>query len=262
MEVNGFLVESALLTHGLVSVSNQELADSWPQEYENIVWVDHGKICVGGMHAFLPFRDRADHLMRIDWERLPAAMQEDASGALTASGTMAVCQLMGLPLAVTCGMGGIGDIREERLCPDLPALRELPVTLLATSCKDMLDIPATISWLRENGVCVLGVGTDLCTGYLFNSARVPLDGKLEPMRLPEHSGKLLLLHPFPSEDRLPDISMLAEGIDAGKQAEAEGKYYHPAANAAFDRLTNGVSSKMQLKSIIANTKLAQKLLKG
>jgi pseudouridine-5'-phosphate glycosidase len=214
------------------------------------------------MHALLPFRDRANHLSRIDWVRLPAALQEGASGALTASGTMAVCKLMGLPLAVTCGMGGIGDIREERLCPDLPALRELPVTLLATSCKDMLDIPATIDWLMENEVRILGVGTDTCTGYLFNSARVPLDGKLEPVRIPEHSGKLLLLHPIPSKDRLPDLCMLEEGIAAGKQAEAEGKYYHPAANAAFDRLTNGVSSTMQLRSLIANAKLAQVLIKS
>ena len=175
---------------------------------------------------------------------------------------MAVCKLMGLSLAVTCGMGGIGDIGWERLCPDLPALRELPVTLLATSCKDMLDIPATIGWLRENDVRILGIGTNICTGYLFDSAYVPLDGELEPVRLPERRGKLLLLHPIPPKDRLPDISMLDEGITAGKQAEAEGKYYHPAANAAFDRLTNGVSSKMQLRSIIANARLAQKLLES
>ncbi|MEA5059834.1 MAG: pseudouridine-5'-phosphate glycosidase [Candidatus Pelethousia sp.] len=260
MEVNRFLVESALLTHGLASISCQELADSWPREYENIVWVDKGNIHIAGMCEFLSFRERADQLCRIDRDHLSTALKEGVSGALTASGTMAVCRLMGLPLAVTCGIGGISDIRAERICPDLPALRDLPVTLLATSFKDMMDIPASIGWLRENGVRVLGVGVDCCTGYLFNSANAPLAGVLEPMCLPAPSGNLLLLNPTPAKERLPDLWMLDEGIAAGKQAEAAGKYYHPAANAAFDRLTGGISSQMQLHSIIANAKLGDKLV--
>lgn len=51
---------------------------------------------------------------------------EKQSGALTASGTMAVCVKMGIPVAITCGMGGIGDIKGEELCPDLPALQQIP----------------------------------------------------------------------------------------------------------------------------------------
>jgi hypothetical protein len=109
-------------------------------------------------------------------------------------------------------------------------------------------------------VRVLGIGSNICTGYLFDSAQVPLDGELKPVRLDGRGGSLLLFHPIPPKERLTDISMLDEGIAAGKQAEAEGKYYHPAANAAFDRLSNGLSSLMQLKSIIANARIAQKLL--
>lgn len=260
MEVKRFLIESALLTHGLVSISSTELADIWPQEYENIVWVDKGKIHIAGIDEFLPFRAQANRLCRIDSEHLPSALHEGASGALTASGTMAVCKLMGLPLAVSCGLGGIGDIQAERLCPDLPALRDLPVTLLGTCFKDMMDVPATMSWLRKHGVRVLGIDTDLCTGYLFSNAQVLLDGKLETYDLPAQAGRLLLLNPIPKEERIAPLSLLETGIAAGKQAEAAGGYYHPAASAAFDRLTKGASSRMQLRSIIANAKLAQKLM--
>ena len=55
------------------------------------------------------------------------------------------------------------------------------------------------------------------------------------------------------------LSLLAEGIAAGKQAEAEGREYHPAANAAFDRLTDGYSSQIQFESICANALLAARL---
>ncbi len=147
----GFLVESALFTHGLVSLSNKTLLDSWPEELDNIVWVDAGKVIVGSMEEYLSFRDRAAQLCRISCDTLELSLASGISGALTASGTMAVCQRMGLSLAVTCGMGGIGDIRGEALCPDLPALRDIPVALLSTSPKDMLDIPATICWLDGRG---------------------------------------------------------------------------------------------------------------
>lgn len=120
-----------------------------PQGVDRIAWVDQGRIQTGGMEAFLPFRSRAKELLRIDCQSLEQACREGLSGALTASGTMALCAKWGVPLAISCGIGGIGDIQAEKLCPDLPALAEIPVTLLATAFKDMLDIPASITWLRS-----------------------------------------------------------------------------------------------------------------
>ena len=51
------------------------------------------------------------------------------------------------------------------------------------------------------------------------------------------------------------------GLDTVKffPAEAAGGIYHPAANAEFDRLTGGESSRIQLRSIIANAMLARHL---
>lgn len=253
-----FLIESALLTHGLVSISQEELSRRWPRELDAIAWVDGGNVVIGTMEEFLPFRARASQLCRIDCDRLPSALAEGISGALTASGTMAVCRERHIPLAVTCGMGGIGDIKGEELCPDLPALRDIPVALISTSPKDMLDIPGTLGWLKAAGVQVLGMGTDRCTGYIFSSADVPLSGAFAGDRLPD-SRPLLLLNGIPEEQRITDLSLLSQGVAAGKQAEAEGRAYHPAANAAFDRLTEGLSSRIQLDSLIANGLLARRL---
>ncbi len=255
-----FLVESALLTHGLRSVSNDTLLANWPAALSCIVWIDCGRIVIGSMEEYLPFRERAASLRRIDCDNLDDFLQEKSSGALTASGTMAVCHRLGINLAVTCGMGGIGDIHGEELCPDLPALRDIPVTLISTSPKDMLDIDATINWLRENSVTVMGHKENLCTGYLFRSANVPLDGVWQD-GTPLPAGKLLLLNGIPSEQRVQDISLLSLGIAAGKEAEAKGEYYHPAANAAFDRLTGGASSRLQMDSLIINALWADQLTK-
>ena len=68
-------------------------------------------------------RRRAKEIRRIDREILPKAMAEKLNGCLTASGTMAVAELYGVPVAVTAGMGGISSYCQgETLCPDLPAL--------------------------------------------------------------------------------------------------------------------------------------------
>ena len=260
--MKGFLVESALLTHGLASVTNQALLARWPAELDNIAWVDGGALKIGPMDQFVSFRDRAEDLCRISCGRLDQALAQGISGVLTASGTMAACQKLGLPLAVTCGMGGIGEVHNEALCPDLPALRDIPVALVSTGPKDMLDIPATLGWLMEAGVRVLGVGTDRYTGYIFSSADVPLPGVWQGDRLPEDPARLLLLQPIPEDKRVQDVSLLEQGKAAGRQAEAQGREYHPAANAAFDRLTGGYSSRIQLDSLIANALLALRLTGG
>ncbi|MDO4540675.1 MAG: pseudouridine-5'-phosphate glycosidase [Syntrophomonadaceae bacterium] len=252
----GFLIETCLLTHGLSSVSNQDLKAVWPKGKAVLAWMDAGTIILGTIDEYLPFRRRAPELIRIDGQELATAAARKASGALTASGTMAVAAAQGVKAAVSCGIGGIGAIIGEELCPDLPALAELPVALIATAPKDMLDIPATLNWLQQHGVLVLGKEQPECTGYILNGAPVALDGVYDGSPL---GGRMLLLNGIPSTERLSDERLLAEAIAAGKAAEERGQYYHPAANARFDQLTLGYSSRLQLGSLIANICWAQQL---
>lgn len=253
-----FLVETCLLTHGLKSVTDELLFEEWPKDVNCIAWVDRGRACIGGVEEYLPFRSRED-IIRIDRDKLPMALSEGLSGPLTASGTMALAERMDISLAVSCGIGGLCDIKGEEFCPDLPAIAEMKVALLATAFKDMLDISGSVAWLRSHGVKVLSANSDRCTGYLFNSADVELDGRLEGDILPAHRG-LLVLNPIPETMRIQDISLLQQGIAAGKAEEARGGYYHPAANAEFDRLTAGEISRIQLRSLAANAVLAHRLI--
>lgn len=112
-----YLVESALLTHGLKSVSNETIKKEWQDPGKKITWIDHGEIRIGDIDEFLEFRSRAAAYPRIDCDLLEKALVEKRSGALTASGTMAVCVKMGIPVAITCGMGGIGGHQRRRTLP-------------------------------------------------------------------------------------------------------------------------------------------------
>ena len=196
-----YLVESALLTHGLKSVSNETIKKEWQDPGKKITWIDHGEIRIGDIDEFLEFRSRAAAYPRIDCDLLEKALVEKQSGALTASGTMAVCVKMGIPVAITCGMGGIGDIKGEELCPDLPALQQIPVVLISAGPKDMLDRKATIDWLISHGVKVIGTERNYCTGYVFCGEKVELQGKAENSA-ETVKPPMLIINEIPEERRI------------------------------------------------------------
>ena len=65
-----YLVESALLTHGLKSVSNETIKKEWQDPGKKITWIDHGEIRIGDIDEFLEFRSRAAAYPRIDCDLL------------------------------------------------------------------------------------------------------------------------------------------------------------------------------------------------
>ena len=165
---------------------------------------------------------------------------------------------MGIPVAITCGMGGIGDIKGEELCPDLPALQQIPVVLISAGPKDMLDRKATIDWLISHGVKVIGTERNYCTGYVFCGEKVELQGKTENSA-ETVKPPMLIINEIPEERRIEDREILREAIAEGKRAEKEGRYFHPAANGKIDDCTDGYSSLIQLRGLIANMKVAEAL---
>lgn len=251
-----FLVETALLTHGLKSIDNETLVELWPWEHKCIAWVDKGEIIIGNIKEFIGFRNRAEELIRIDKDIFIESCNNGISGALTASGTMMAAKEKGIHIAVTAGMGGIGDIIGEELCADLPAIATMDVTLIATSPKDVIDIEGTIKWLLEHNVSIWGKDTDTIDGFMLTGKPIKITGKYDGQPL---KGRTLLLNPIPHEIRLKDLTIIEKAKNAGKEAEERGQYYHPAANAMIDRLSFGKSSEMQLNSLIENSIWANEL---
>lgn len=253
MRMPQFLVETALIAHGLPSISDEDLLAVCSGFDLPLTWVDRGKIVIGNCAEFLSFRGRTAFLRRIDSKNLDAAIKNEISASLTVSGTMAVCAKLGIPIAVTGGMGGI---RGMEISSDLFALAELPVALIATSPKDMLDIPKTIEWLMAHQVLLWGLDTEFCSGFLFRQKEVPLSGKWSDKTLSPHT---LLLIPISEKLRLTDPTVLRQAVRMGVEEQDKGKSFHPAVNVCLDKLTYGQSSKLQLDALIANVNFATKI---
>ncbi len=255
----GFLVETALLGQGLISISNAQIMAKWPED-ALVAWMQNGEIIIRSIEKFLVWREKSANWQRVDGLTLQTGMNAGFNAFLTASATMVVAWQSGYPIVVTAGMGGIGDIIGERLCYDLPALAKTEITLVATSPKDMLDIPTTIDWLHNNGVLTYGVGTEFCDGYVFSGHKTKLrQSLLKDGGYSLRPGHNLLLNPIPHEKRLTSPDFLKAAIQAGKLAEENGQPYHPAANRRLDELSQGWSSQIQFDSLLANIAVARNI---
>jgi pseudouridylate synthase len=244
-----YLIETALLTHGLHSISNHEIEILRHLHTARFVWLEAGKIITGTLQEYLPFRERGEKLPRFDAKNLLEAEIRKLSGALTASATMLICSRWGIPVTVTCGMGGIGPYPDLKIGADLITLSELPVILVASAPKDVFDLPATISWLKKTGVKVVGNNDSYCDGFLTKKESVQLDGTLAEVSL---EPKLLILNRLPDKERVVRPEQLAEAMDNGIQVQQHGGYYHPAVNNRLDELTAGMTSRIQLRALQAN----------
>ena len=281
------LIESALLTHGSLSVSTDRLGEIWDGYPAEIVWMEKGRIVIGDMDRFLSFRydvlKSGRKTGRLNHFNLDAALDDDnmADAAMTASGAVSVCAREGIEAAVTAGIGGFfpGELvlskagSEEaglvpagkRTPPDLATLEMLPVTLISSGPKDMLDYGGTIRYLADHGVTVRGLKRDIFTGYLFVG---------EPAQIPDSPGRgaasareavsaqagrrtggALLINEIPEEKRVSDRSILLKAVAYAEEAEKNGAYYHPAVNAKIDELTDGYSAELQLRALLVNARV-------
>lgn len=248
-----FIIESALLTHGLKSISSERLKQELDKKWK-IAWLDHRQTIVGNVDEFCEFRERAADYGRVNYFNYDQAVRAGRSGALTASGAVRVCEDRKIPLVVTCGIGGLVPDQCAEKCNDLRALMQSKVSMLATSFKDMFDFLYSVEQAEKSGVRVCVSDETLPGGYVF------LPREASGTRLPEvktATPHMLCLNPIPVEKRIQDRGILEDAVIYGKKQEKQGCYFHPAVNAKIDELTGGRSSEIQLESLIANAHFAE-----
>lgn len=251
-----YLVESALLSQGIKSITEQELFREWPAKSGPIVWLWKGKCVAGSVEEFCQVRRQGVLRSRICYQMYDQARREGLTGALTASGTMRACEELGISLAVSAGIGGLDRTAGFDRCHDLEALAVSRIALLATAPKDMFSLSETLEAVRDAGITVLGYDAGCCDGYLFQTEGVKLSGRWGGQKV---RGKCLYLQRIPTGKRLADRKLLEYACRYGEMERNKGGQYHPAVNAYLDEGSSGESSRLQLKSLIANLAWAEEL---
>ncbi|MBQ6456939.1 MAG: pseudouridine-5'-phosphate glycosidase [Mogibacterium sp.] len=256
--MSGLIVESALLTHGLVSTDNGRILNVWDPDWL-IGWMDRGRPVAADVEEFLFFRGRADEAVRIGYSAYDKAKSGGATGALTASGTIRLCEERGAEIAVSCGIGGLTAGQGIEKSNDLAALAHTDISLAATAFKDMFDQYYTVQAALTAGISVYSMNATWHPGYMFSGPAGKGGAPEIPFSDEMHKGALYL-NPISSDEMLSDMSIIETAVEYGKEEALQGRAFHPAVNAKIDELTGGRSSELQLLALADNVRKVKRML--
>eukprot|EP01029_Cantina_marsupialis_P031541 TRINITY_DN9136_c0_g1_i1.p1 TRINITY_DN9136_c0_g1~~TRINITY_DN9136_c0_g1_i1.p1 ORF type:complete len:699 (-),score=259.87 TRINITY_DN9136_c0_g1_i1:1026-3122(-) len=175
-------LETTIITHGMPFPDNLNTA----QNVERIVRQNgavpaHIAILDGNIHVGLN-DEELKHLASIDSSEIRKCSRRDiapllatkGSGGTTVAGTMLICDLVGLRVFATGGIGGVHRGVEESwdVSADLRELGRTPVCVVCAGVKSILDIPKTIEYLETEGVTVGSLQSDAFPAFFSTDSGV------------------------------------------------------------------------------------------
>lgn len=230
-------LESTVITHGLPWPQNLELA----RDVEAIVrdagatpatiaFLD-GQVRVGLDDATLERLASATDAVKVSLRDIATTLVHRRLGGTTVATTMWAAHKAGISLFATGGIGGVHRGDGSDVSADLPALATIPVAVVSSGAKAILDLPRTREWLETWGVPVLGWRTDELPAFYSRNSGLPADARVESAaeaaeivatHLSLGRTGLLLGVPVPAEYEFPAAEVLPLLEKAEAEAHAAG----------------------------------------
>lgn len=200
---------------------------------------------------------------------LPVAVASHALGATTVSATIWAAARVGIPVAVTGGIGGVHPGPGPDVSADLAELARTPLLLVCSGPKSIVDPVVTAELLDELGVAVVGYGVDRLPFFLAREAPVELEHRVDSpaeaaalgaaLQDLEVRSALLICNPVPAAIAM-DVEEVRAAVDAA-EARAIGQGVRGAARtpfllAALADITEGRSLATNLGLLEDNARVA------
>jgi pseudouridine-5'-phosphate glycosidase len=228
------------------------------------VGVLHGEVRVGltaaELELFGPFARKVGPR-----DLAPAAVQE-AVGATTVGGTLAVARAAGIRVLATGGIGGVhrGFPDPPDISADLAQLARTPALVVSAGVKSLLDISATTELLESLGVPVLGFRVDTLPLFYGAAGGPPVSAQVESAaeaaRVAEEHWKLGgagILLGRPPDEPLEDVEpLIEEALAAAGAAGVTGQAVTPFVLAHLHRESGGRTEAANKALVAQNARLA------
>jgi len=273
-------LESTIISHGLPRPENIRVAI----EVEDVVR-SHGAVPAtiavldGKVHIGLSAEQITDIATRDDVAKaslrdLAIVCAQRGFAATTVAATSHIASIAGIPVFATGGLGGVHrharDSWDESA--DLIALSTIPITVVCSGVKSILDVGATLERLETLGVGVIGYRTRQFPGfYLTNSGHTidwQVDSPLEIAQVMQAKANLdaksalVVANPLDLDKQLdPDTHdrVLMEGLEIAGSRNITGKDVTPFLLDHFHRSTHGESLTVNAHIILQNADLASRI---
>ncbi len=277
-------LESALITHGFSPPANLQIAGHMEAAVRDqgalpaIIAVIDGEPRVGidpgelG-HLASPGGSRQTNDLprprKISLRDLPLALAQGVSGGTTVAATMHLARLAGIQVFATGGIGGVHRNHPEDVSADITALRSIPITVVCSGAKAILDLARTRELLETGGIPVVGYGTEVFPAFYSRQSSLNVDAAV---RTPQEvallartrtaldlSAALLVCVPVPKKDELPpdeaDV-FIKRSLDEAEAAGVHGKDLTPFLLARIVELTNGRARRANEALLVNNARVA------
>ncbi len=224
--------ESTVIAHGLPYPQNvktalrlETIARTAGAEPRTIGIVG-GEVIVGLTESQILHLAQAEDVRKVSLRDLPVATAQQLDGATTVAATMHLAHRHGIGVMATGGIGGVHRGARFDVSADLDALARLPMTVVCSGAKAILDLPTTREVLETRGVTVAGYQTDEMPAFYSRSSGLPVDARCETpedvaalvqaRRRLDLSGAVLVTVPVPEDAALPREAVepaIAQALD-------------------------------------------------
>jgi pseudouridine-5'-phosphate glycosidase len=174
-----------VLAQGLPIPANRDAAERMTAAVRRggavpaITAVVHGKVTAWLADDDLERFLARDGVRKVGSRDIPVACAQNADGATTVSGTLAIASQLGIRVFATGGIGGVHRDAPFDESADLVELARTPMIVVCAGAKSILDLPATLERLETLGVTVVGYKTDELPGFFTKSTGLKLTARAD-----------------------------------------------------------------------------------
>ena len=273
-------LESTIISHGLPRPENMRVAI----EVESVVRSQgaipatiamlEGRVHIGLTKDELEQVANRDDVVKTSIRDLATVSARKGFAATTVAATSHLANVVGIDVFATGGLGGIHRYARESWdeSADLTALSQLPITIVCSGVKSILDVGATLERLETLNVGVVAYGSHQFPGFYLSDSGFYVDWKLDdPSEIADvmaarralaiQSG-LVIANPLPPASQLdPDLhdQVLVEGLKLADSKKISGKDVTPFLLDHFHRSTHGQSLVVNTEIIVRNADLAARI---
>jgi pseudouridine-5'-phosphate glycosidase len=269
-------LETTLLLHGIPKSSapalNAELTDICKQQgaVPTLVGVVAGVPIVGINDTELAELLSAWHVAKANTPNLGVLMHRQAHAATTVSATMELAAAAGVRVFATGGLGGVhkGLAHNWDVSADLQAFTRIPVAVVASGVKSLLDVESTREMLETLGVPVVGFRTDHFPAFYRRASRATVDARFDDERelaayldaeLTRTNRGIVVCNPIPNEAEVDEHAWngwLSKAEHQVAAANVSGRAVTPALLSALHEISEGATLRANLELVKSNVRLA------
>ena len=273
-------LESTIIAHGLPRPDNFKIA----QEIEQVVTdqgatpatiaILDGEICIGLDDNQLNKVANDSNILKLGIRDIAHCVTRKQSGATTVASTAWIAHLSGISTFATGGLGGVhkGSIETFDESGDITALAQIPIVVVSSGIKSILDVAATLERLETWHVPVYGWKTNDFPGFWIKDSGFDINEKVESVeevaeiykfrKKSNFSQSVLIANPIDKADEFDpklEKEILDKGMKLAKEQHVSGKNVTPFLLGLMHSESKGKSLKANVALVKSNARLAAQI---